>query len=194
MDKHEAAFFLELAENRMMITPTCARLHMSFKTGRGYIENARTNYGLDAEYFYDLLQLTEIARSVLYEETEKRAGDNQRECTDVPSSDGGGSHSGDPAPRAGGGQNDAECADCPAGAARGRKRDKKTAAAERRMIRVLVPVPVYDSLRPPVGAVLEAEMSLPKPKGNTSLPFCIVDYAGTRIVLRKGEYEVVGEA
>lgn len=62
------------------------------------------------------------------------------------------------------------------------------------MIRVLVPVPVYDSIRPPVGAVLQAEMSLPRQKGNTSPQFCIVDYAGTRIVLRKGEYEVVGEA
>lgn len=62
-----------------------------------------------------------------------------------------------------------------------------------RKIRVIADVPVFAECRPEVGKVYVADYSPAKFKSGCGKgEFCIVDILGKKIVLRKGEFEVLG--
>lgn len=62
-----------------------------------------------------------------------------------------------------------------------------------RKIKVITDVPVFASCRPKIGKVYEADYSPARcQSGNGKGEFCVVDILGKKIILREGEFEVLG--
>lgn len=194
---------MALVGNGMKLTIAADSLGLCSSTFYNRIDAIKRRTKLDPRRFHDLVELEHIAMEVLHEKAKteeqpkKRPDLHPRNTADAPSSVRRSSGRGAEVPRPGCGQDDAESA---GGNGRNEKnlwpegKLKRLGVGDRKMIRVTKDVQeLFDECRPPVGAVFEAAVFDPDSIRQRTVPFCAVEYGGKLVILRVGEYEVIGK-